>query len=98
MRLKGVTPVFAGYGETHHLRSRARVLQFHPRCRGTLLRLCLFYIACKLITAMGFAALNPSYVLMSGLEPNAAATFDSRGLIYLKSDEWDPTIVDYSSA
>ena len=32
------------------------------------------------------------------MEPNAAATFDSRGLIYLKLGEWDSAIADYTSA
>jgi len=32
------------------------------------------------------------------LEPNVAATLDSRGLIYLKLGEWDSAIADYSSA
>ena len=32
------------------------------------------------------------------MEPNVAATFDSRGLIYLKLGEWDSAITDYSSA
>jgi tetratricopeptide (TPR) repeat protein len=32
------------------------------------------------------------------LESNAAATFDSRGLIYLKLGEWDSAIADYTSA
>jgi tetratricopeptide (TPR) repeat protein len=32
------------------------------------------------------------------IEPNAAATFDSRGLIYLKMSQWDLAIEDYSSA
>jgi len=32
------------------------------------------------------------------LEPNVAATLDSRGLIYLKLGEWDLAIADYDSA
>jgi tetratricopeptide (TPR) repeat protein len=32
------------------------------------------------------------------LEPNVAATFDSRGLTYLKMGQWDLAIDDYSSA
>jgi tetratricopeptide (TPR) repeat protein len=32
------------------------------------------------------------------LAPNVAATFDSRGLIYLKMGQWDSAIDDYSSA
>jgi tetratricopeptide (TPR) repeat protein len=32
------------------------------------------------------------------LAPNVAATFDSRGLIYLKLGQWDSAIDDYSSA
>lgn len=32
------------------------------------------------------------------LEPNAAATFDSRGLVYLKLGQWELAIADYDSA
>ena len=32
------------------------------------------------------------------MQPNVAATFDSRGFIYLKMGEWDSAIADYSSA
>jgi tetratricopeptide (TPR) repeat protein len=32
------------------------------------------------------------------LEPNAAATFDSRGLAYLKLGKWELAITDYNSA
>ncbi len=32
------------------------------------------------------------------LEPNVAATFDSRGLTYLKMGQWDSAINDYNEA
>ena len=32
------------------------------------------------------------------MEPNVGATFDSRGLTYLKMGQWDSAIDDYSSA
>ena len=35
---------------------------------------------------------------MLSLQPNDAATFDSRGLIYLKMGRFDSAIEDYSSA
>ena len=32
------------------------------------------------------------------LEPNVAATFDSRGLVYLKMGQWDSATTDYNAA
>jgi len=43
------------------------------------------------------AALADCYEALR-LEPNVAATLDSRGLTYLKMGQWDSAIDDYSSA